>query len=71
MAFTVEEAARLLSLSRAHIYRLIDSGELESIQIGRSRRITAKQLGGFLDRAEARSAHELGGFTKFKRKHSR
>lgn len=59
LAYTVEEAAEQLSLSRAHLYRLIDSGELGSITIGRSRRITQGQLALFVARLEARSDHEL------------
>ena len=42
LAYTVEEAAELLSLSRVHLYRRIELGELETIAIGRSRRITAR-----------------------------
>ena len=56
MAYTVEEAADLLSLSRAHVYRLLDLGELESVQIGRSRRVTAGQLDAFVRRLEGGSA---------------
>jgi len=56
LAYAVEEAAELLSLSRAHVYRLLDSGELGSIAIGRSRRITHSQLKDFLERLEARAA---------------
>lgn len=55
LAYTVEEAAELLSLSRAHLYRLMDVGELGSISIGRSRRITRGQLDEFISRFEARS----------------
>lgn len=55
MAYTVEEAAEKLSLSRAHVYRLLDLGELGSISIGRSRRITANQLQEFLTALEQRS----------------
>jgi excisionase family DNA binding protein len=35
----VEEAARILSLSRSLIYRMMDSGELPSIKRGTARRI--------------------------------
>jgi excisionase family DNA binding protein len=58
-AYTVKEASKLLSLSRAFMYRLIDTGEIETIKIGRSRRITSKQLDAFLvaqeERADART----------------
>jgi excisionase family DNA binding protein len=55
LAYTVEEAAELLSLSRAHVYRLLDLGQLGSISIGRSRRITSAQLSDFLKGLEQRS----------------
>ncbi len=53
LAYTVEEAAGLLSVSRAHVYRLLDLGELASVRIGRSRRVTARQLDAFVRRLEA------------------
>ena len=56
MAYTVEEAAHMLSLSRAHVYRLIDFEELRSVRIGRSRRITASQLADYLQRLEINSS---------------
>lgn len=55
LAYTVPEVASLLSLSRAQIYRLIDLCELETVKIGRSRRITDSQVRAFLDRLEAQS----------------
>jgi len=55
LAYTVEEAAELLSLSRAHVYRLLDLGQLGSVSIGRSRRITSTQLSEFLRSLEQRS----------------
>jgi excisionase family DNA binding protein len=58
LAYTIEEAAKLLSLSRAHVYRLIDIQELGSITIGRSRRVTASQLRAFIERLEARSTSQ-------------
>jgi excisionase family DNA binding protein len=48
LAYTVEETAEMLSLSRAHIYRLLDQKQLNSIQVGRSRRIMHSQLEEFL-----------------------
>ena len=55
LAYTVEEAAQLLSISRAQIYRLIDSRQLNSITVGRSRRITQGQLDAFVAQLEASS----------------
>lgn len=48
LAYTIVEAGEMLSLSRAQLYRLIDLGELKSVKIGRSRRVTARQLASFL-----------------------
>lgn len=56
LAYTVEEAAELLSLSRAHVYRLIDVQELGSVTIGRSRRITSAQLANFISVLEGRAS---------------
>ena len=52
MAYTVKEACKLLSLSRSLVYRLIDLGEIETIKIGRARRITSQQLEAFLSAQE-------------------
>ena len=40
----VEEAARLLSLSRSTIYEMLDRGELPSIRCGAARRIPLAAL---------------------------
>jgi excisionase family DNA binding protein len=48
LLYTVQEASRVTSLSRATIYRLIGSGDLPSVTIGRARRITHDALAGFL-----------------------
>ena len=40
----VEEAARLLSLSRSMVYQLMDSGVLPSIRCGSARRIPTAAL---------------------------
>jgi excisionase family DNA binding protein len=54
LAYTVEEAAKLLSISRSRMYELIQAGTIQSIKIGRSRRITEQQLRAFL------RDHEVG-----------
>lgn len=48
LAYTVTEAAELLSLSRSRLYELIHAGLIESVKFGRSRRITEDQLRRFL-----------------------
>ena len=52
LAYTVEEAAGLLSLSRAQIYRLIDCGELNTVKIGKCRRVTNAQLQAYVMKLE-------------------
>jgi excisionase family DNA binding protein len=44
LLLTVEEAARRLRLGRTLVYRLISSGELESVKVGRLRRVPAECL---------------------------
>jgi len=47
----ISEAARFLSVSRSLIYRLINSGVLPTVRIGRSRRLPIKAV---IDFAAAR-----------------
>lgn len=44
LLLTVEETARRLRLGRTLVYRLISSGELESVKVGRLRRVPAECL---------------------------
>lgn len=60
MAYTVSEASRLLSLSRSLVYRLIDLGEIDTIKIGRARRITSQQLEAFLNAQELSGGYGAG-----------
>ena len=46
----VEEAARMLSLSRSTIYELLDRGELPSVRCGAARRIPVAALRAWIDR---------------------
>ena len=55
LAYTVQDAATLLSLSRSLVYELINAGKIETIKIGRARRITAQQLDAYLQRCEGGS----------------
>jgi excisionase family DNA binding protein len=45
---TVEEAAERLSIGRTKAYELMDTGALESVTIGRCRRIPAEALEPFV-----------------------
>ena len=44
LLLTVEEAAKRLGFGRTFVYRLIMSGEVESIKVGRLRRVPAACL---------------------------
>ncbi|MBL8087461.1 MAG: helix-turn-helix domain-containing protein [Chthonomonas sp.] len=52
LAYTVQEAAALLSLSRSLVYELINAGKIDTIKIGRARRITSNQLEKYLQECE-------------------
>jgi excisionase family DNA binding protein len=58
LLLTVEEAARRLRLGRTLVYRLISSGELESVTVGRLRRVPAKCLAEYV--AALRGARSSG-----------
>ena len=47
---TPEEAARRLSVGRTTIYELMASGELQSVNIGRCRRVPLSALRSFVAR---------------------
>ncbi|MGW4552452.1 helix-turn-helix domain-containing protein [Streptomyces sp. NPDC004365] len=51
---TVEEAARRLQIGRTVCYRLIASGELESITVGHLRRVPADAVPEFVTRRRKR-----------------
>jgi excisionase family DNA binding protein len=40
----VSEAAKFLSVSRSHIYKLMDQGQLPYVKIGKSRRIPRRAM---------------------------
>lgn len=47
---TVEEAARRLGIGRTSCYRLITSGELESVTVGRLRKVPADAVPEYVTR---------------------
>lgn len=49
----VEEAARRLDIGRTTLYALVMSGEIESVLVGRSRRIPAECLDEYVQRLRA------------------
>lgn len=50
LLLTVEEAADQLCIGRTTMYALIKDGDVESVQIGRLRRVPADALPAFLAR---------------------
>jgi len=59
----IEDAARVLSLGRSKTYQLVMEGQIPSIHIGRSRRISAAALERWID--EQAQAAEDGRSTAF------
>jgi excisionase family DNA binding protein len=55
-AYTVEQAADLLHVGRDKIYYLLRTGQLRSIKIGKSRRITEEHLAVFVASLEERAS---------------
>ncbi len=45
-----EEAAELLSMGRSAVYEAIRTGALESVKVGRSRRVPVAALDRFIER---------------------
>lgn len=50
--FNPRDTAKILSISRSQVYQLLKTGELESVQIGRSRRISQDQLVRYINKLE-------------------
>lgn len=46
----VEDAARRLGIARTLMFRLIKDGEIESVRVGRLRRVPVTSLGAYVDR---------------------
>jgi excisionase family DNA binding protein len=47
-AYTVEQVAKMLNVSRDKVYYLLRTRQLRSIKIGKSRRITDQHLAAFI-----------------------
>jgi excisionase family DNA binding protein len=47
-AYTVEQVAKMLNVSRDKVYYLLRTRQLRSIKIGKSRRITDRHLADFI-----------------------
>ena len=53
--YTVEQIAEMLHIGRDKVYVLLRTGQLRSIKIGRSRRITEQHLAEFVSSLEEAS----------------
>ncbi len=53
---TVAEAAKRLMLSRSKVYELLASGAIDSVTIGRARRIPVRAVRQFIETLEAEQA---------------
>jgi excisionase family DNA binding protein len=49
MLFTPVQAAKIMNVSRSHVYTMMNKGELGSVNIGRCRRITVSQMNDFIE----------------------
>jgi excisionase family DNA binding protein len=50
LLYTIPEAAHALRISRTKLYELLTAREIESVYIGRSRKIPATALRAYVDR---------------------
>ncbi len=55
-AYTVEQVAKMLNISRDKVYYLLRTRQLRSIKIGKSRRITDQHLAAFIASLEDNAA---------------
>ena len=49
LLLTIGEAAEMLGVGRSQVYRLISDGQLTSVKIGRSRRVSVAAIRRFVD----------------------
>lgn len=53
MLFTVEQVAQILGIGRSTVFQLIKSEQIESIRLGRSRRIPVDAMQNYVDELRA------------------
>jgi len=58
MLYTPVQAAKIMNVSRSHIYSMMNKGELGSVNLGRCRRITLQQLHEFIDALTGKTTME-------------
>ena len=52
LAYTLTEAARLLSVGKRKVEYMVQAGELKSVKIGRARRITRAELLAYVEKQQ-------------------
>jgi excisionase family DNA binding protein len=52
LLFTPEEVARFLGIGRCRVYDLLRQGDLTSVKVGSSRRVSARALSEYVARLE-------------------
>ena len=55
--YTPQEVAEIMSISRSQVYNLMNRNQLESVHIGRSRRITMDQIHEFVGQLTSKVEH--------------
>jgi excisionase family DNA binding protein len=56
----IDEAAAVLGLGRVKVYQLIAGGHIETVRIGRARRIPSDALDQFIDNLRAEGPPDSG-----------
>ncbi len=50
LLLTVEQAAKVIGIGRSKLYELLEKGHIESVRIGRARRVPVSSLEGYVNR---------------------
>jgi excisionase family DNA binding protein len=56
--YTVEETAESLSIGRTVVYQLLNSGQPESVHIGRARRVVHSSIEAYIEKLLQNKAEE-------------
>lgn len=55
LLLTIDEAAELVGLGRSKLYELVRTGQIDSVKIGRARRVHIAAVRAFVDRLQSES----------------